>query len=67
MNLQAAVSGAVNALLRKHAAAAGAGGADMGRPRLADCVHVLCRWRNRVAQDLDESECLFPEIHLECH
>lgn len=48
------MAGAVNAVLRKHASAADTSASG---PRLAECVHVLCRWRDHVARQQDESEC----------
>ncbi len=65
--VQAAVAGAVNAVLRKQAAA---GDSSAAGPRLADCVFVLCRWRDEVARREDESE-LLPLLTLpsksRCH
>ncbi|BDA45050.1 probable exosome component 10 at N-terminal half [Coccomyxa sp. Obi] len=49
---QAAVAGAVNAVLRKQAAA---GDSSAAGPRLVDCVFVLCRWRDDMARRQDES------------
>ncbi|KAK9908142.1 hypothetical protein WJX75_003265 [Coccomyxa subellipsoidea] len=49
---QASVAGALNAVLRKHAAAADTSASG---PRLVECVHVLCRWRDHVARQQDES------------
>lgn len=54
--MQAAVSGAVSAVLRRHAAATALAGDQASHGRLADCVHMLCRWRDYLAREEDESE-----------
>ncbi len=54
--VQAAVNAAVTSALRraKAPAAQTSGPEDASLSRMADCMHVLCQWRDERARSLDE-------------